>query len=266
MRCKRWNSAKIYRKKTKQKLTVFVIAAALLILSFYTISSARYVYSAIMKTYIATAESGFYFTSDLLTDAATVPTYQITHDWATAAPIGFKLRNYENQLHISDRAITYTAEASASGSSINGTISPDGSVGQSQAVNLTAPVPANPNAPLEVLVTATSTYPYAKTLRGRFIISPAVSCEVAENAGSPVATLKITLAPSTQPARAVTVAWQDGAAPDMTSPIVINATSIDLANKTLTTSLNTAALYELVFFKDSSAGNYTSVTATGASL
>lgn len=261
MRSKRMNSAKIYRKK-RQKFIFIIIATALSILSFYTISSASYIYSAIMKTYIATAEGDFYFTSDLLTDAPTIPTYHITHDWATAAPISFELRNYENQLNISDQAIIYTAAASASGSSINGTINPGGL--ESQSVNLTVPVPANPNAPLEVMVTATSTYPYAKTLQGRFIISPAVSYAVAENTGSPVATLEITLSPSEQLARAVTITWQSGAAPDMTNPTVLNVTSIDLANKTLTASLNTAAIYELVFFKDSPAGNYTSVTVTGA--
>lgn len=264
MRSKRMNSAKIYRGK-RQKFTFIIIATALSILSFYTISSASYIYSAIMKTYIATAEGNFYFTSDLLTDAPTVPTYHLTHDWATApeANISFDLRNYENQLNISDRAIVYTSAASASGSSINGTIALNGSAGQSQSVNLTVPAPANPNAPLEVMVTATSTSPYTKTLQGRFIISPAVSYEVAENTGSSVATLEITLSPSAQLARAVTITWQEGAAPDMTNPIVINATSIDLANKTLTASLNTAAIYDLVFFKDSPAGNYTSVTATG---
>lgn len=236
-----------------------VIAAALLILPFYTGTFASYVYSAVMKTYIATAEGDFYFTSDLLTDAAAVPVYHITHDWNTAATISFELRNYENQLNISDRQITYSASAAPSGSSVNGAIDP-GTVGQSQAVSLTVPVPADTSAPLEVLVTATSAYPYAKTLKGRFIISPAVAYTVVENTGSPVAGLKITLAQSAQLTQAVTITWQDGAAPDMTNPIVLNAACIDLENRTITTDLNTAALYELVFFKDSPAANYTSVT------
>jgi len=263
MRSKRWNSAKIYRKKRK-RLLAFVIAAVLLLLLFYTGSLASYVYSIVMKTYIATAEGGFYFTSDLLTDATTVPAYHITHDWNTAATISFDLRNYENQLNISDREIAYTAVASPAGSSINGTIEPGGPAGQRQQVNLTVPVPANTNAPLEVMVTATSTYPYTKTLQGRFIILPAVSFDVADNAGSPVATLSLTLSRSAQFTRAVTITWQDGAVPDMTNPIVLNASSIDLANKTLTASLNTAATHELVFFKDNTAINYTSITATGA--
>ncbi|MDD3653783.1 MAG: hypothetical protein PHO01_06315 [Desulfotomaculaceae bacterium] len=252
------------RQSYKQKFVITILIAALLLLSFSTSSFASYIYSAVMRSYIATAEGDFYFTSDLLTDAPTVPTYHVTHDWTTAATISFQLRNYEDQLNVSEKQIIYNATASASGSSVNGTINPAGTVGQGQAVNLTVPVPANPHAPLEVTVTATSTYPYAKTLRGRFIISPAVSYEVAENTGSPVATLKVTLAQSAGLTRPVTISWQAGAAPDMTSPIVINAASIDLVNRTLTTFLNTAAIYELVFFKDNPAGNYTSVTATGA--
>jgi hypothetical protein len=50
----------------------------------------------------------------------------------------------------------------------------------------------------------------------------------------------------------------------MTNPLVLNAASIDLVNRTLTTSLHTASVYELIFFKDSPEGNYTAVTATGA--
>lgn len=262
MRSKRFAPAKVSRAK-KLKLTVIAVVAALLICSFYLVSWAGYMYSAVMKTYIATAGGGFYFTSDLLSDAAEVPVYHITHDWHTAATISFALRNYENQLNISDRQITYTAAAAPSGGSVSGTIDPAGSGGQSQAVSLTVPAPADPGAPLEVLVTAASSSPYAKTLRGRFIIFPAVSYTVAENTGSPVATLKITMAQSAQLDRAVAIAWQEGAAPDMTSPIVRNAASVDLTARTLTTSLHTAALYELVFFKDDAADNYTGVTATG---
>lgn len=259
MRSKRLNLTIIQHKK--QKFKVLVTAVALCILSFGAGTFASYVYSAIMKTYVVTAEGDFYFTSDLLTDAATVPVYHVTHDWLTPAVISFKLKNYENQLNISDRQITFSAAASP-GSSVNGEIDP-GPAGQIKTVSLTVPVPANPGAPQEVLVTATSDYPIAKTLKARFIISPAVSCTVDENANSPVAGLTITLAPSAEPARPVAITWQEGAAPDMTNLIVRNATSIDLANKTLTTSLNTAASCELIFFKDSPADNYTGVTASG---
>jgi hypothetical protein len=265
MRSRRLKLSKIYRGRRK-RFTVIAIAAALLIcssypFSFYPFSLASYIQSAVMNSYIATAEGDFYFTSDFLTDASSVPTYHITHNWNTDATISFKLKNYENLLNISDRQIAYTATASP-GSSIAGAIDPSGLVGQSQTVNLTVPVPANTSAPLEVLVTATSTSPFAKTLQGRFIISSALSFEVAENTGSPVATLKVTLPQSSELTQAVAITWQEGAAPDMTNPIVINGT-IDLVNRTITTTLNTAAVCELVFFKDSAAVNYTGVTAAG---
>jgi hypothetical protein len=257
MRSKRFNIDKV--KLIKRKNIAAVAIAALLLCSFFTATQASYIYSAVMKTYIATARGDFYFNSDLLTDAATVPVYNITHDWNTGATISFELRNYENQLNVSDSQIKYTASVSPAGDSESGTINPVPG-GQAQTVNLLVPVPEDTGAPLEVLVTATSSYPFEKTLKGRFIISPAVTFTMPGNEDSPVAVLKITLAPDTQAARPVAITWPAGAAPDMTNPIVLNATSMDLENRTLTTSLNTAALYELVFFKDSPAANYTGVT------
>jgi hypothetical protein len=95
MRYKRWNLVKIQRKK-RQKFMVMLIIAAFLIVPFYpgTFTFAGYVYTKLVKSYIATSEADFYFTSDLLSDAAEVPVYQINHDWATAATINFELRNY----------------------------------------------------------------------------------------------------------------------------------------------------------------------------
>jgi hypothetical protein len=261
MRSKRLNSAKISRGK-KYRLAVVAVVAMLLLGSFFTGTSASYIYAAIMNTYIATAEGDFYFTSDLLTDGATVPVYHLTHDWQTPATITFQLRNYENQLNVSEKMITYTASASPSGDSKAGAID-TGPGGRDKTVSLTVPIPEDKSAPLEVLVTATSTTPYTKTLQGRFIISPAVSYEMADNTGSPVAELEITLYESAELTQPVTITWLAGAAPDMTNPIVQNSTTIDLASRTLTTSLNTAAIYELVFFKDTPADNYTGVTVTG---
>lgn len=257
--------ARICRSKGKKPaVLLLLLAAALLSMPLYAGSLASYVHAAVIKTYTATAAGGFYFTSDLLTGAADAPAYHLTHDWATSAVIGFELRNYEDPLRVSDTAISFTASASPGGGSASGAIQPSGSTGQRQAVSLTVPPPADPGAPLEVLVTATSTHPYAKKLQGRFIISPAVSCEMADNTGSPVAVFSLTLSPSAQPVRSVTIAWPEGAAPDMTNPIILEAAGIDLAGRTLTASLNTAATYELVFFKDSAAANYAGVTATGA--
>ncbi|MGI6685029.1 MAG: hypothetical protein ACOX47_06065 [Bacillota bacterium] len=103
-------------------------------------------------------------------------------------------------------------------------------------------------------------------MQGKFIITPAISCQMAENQESPVAILTITLAQSAELTRDVVITWPEGAAPDMTNPIVmaaVDANTIDLANKNLTTTLNTGAIYELVFFKDQGELNYTGVTVAG---
>ena len=66
MRYKRWNLVKIQRKK-RQKFMVMLIIAAFLIVPFYpgTFTFAGYVYTKLVKSYIATSEADFYFTSDL---------------------------------------------------------------------------------------------------------------------------------------------------------------------------------------------------------
>jgi len=249
----------------KHKLTIVIISAVVLVVVFSTVALASYIHTALLNTYIATSEEEFYFTSDMLSDEATVPTYQITHDWETEpyATISFELRNYENSLNISDRVIAYNV-AAVPGESINGTLSPGGPNGETETINLDVPAPPDHQTSLEVMVTATATSPYSKTLQGRFIITPAITYSMEENAGEPVATLNIILAKSAELTRNVTIVWTEGAEPDMTNPIMTGATDDDLTSRTLAKSLNTAAVYELVFFKDSEENSYDDVTVTVA--
>ena len=259
--------------KTKgPKLTVKFVMILIIMAIFSTVVLASYIHKANLNTYFATAVEDFYFTSNLLTDHQSIPNYQITHDWqaSNTATISFDLRNYENPLNISSCEIAYevkyTVAAGPAGDTASGTIAAGGSVGNKETINLSVTKP-DPVRPLVVTVTATTTSPYSKTLRGKFVITPAISYQMAENAASPVAVLTITLAQSMEPARDVIISWPAGAAPDMTNPLVIAATdaeTIDLTNRTLTTSLNTAAVYELVFFKDLGESDYTGVTVTGS--
>ncbi|ATW23436.1 hypothetical protein [Candidatus Formimonas warabiya] len=249
-----------FLKNNGHKFALGVLPAMTMLVLFSTVALASYMHHALLNTYIAASGAEFYFTSDLLTDQTTVPAYQITHDWQTGADanIRFQLRNFENPLHISNREISYIVVPEPVGASISGTIPPGGSEGQ--IVTISVPSPANPNMPLEVTVTATATSPYSKTLQGKFIITPAISYQMAENAGSPVAVLTINLAPNTEFNRDVMITWPEGANPDMTNPIVIGRT---IEERTLTTSLNTAAIYELVFFKNHPEDDYGGVTVTG---
>lgn len=260
-----------FLKNKGPKLTVKLIIILALLAMFSTVILASYIYRANLDTYLATAVEDFYFASNLLTDQETIPTYQITHDWQTSntATISFELRNYENSLNISNCAIAYEVKHTVNGipgTTAGGTISAGESGGNQTTISLSIDKP-NPVKPLTVSVTATAESPYSKTLRGIFVITPAVSCQMAENAGSPVAFLNITLARSAEPARDVAISWPAGAAPDMTNPLVIAAAkagSLDLINRTLTATLNTAAVYELVFFKDLAETDYTGVTVSGS--
>lgn len=257
--------------KKKHRLTVTTLAALAVVLLFSTVALARYIHQAVLNDYIVTAGEDFYFTSDLLVepdgpDTSDTPVYRITQDWENSqeAILSLELRNFQDPLHISDCEITYTVTAEP-GNTLDGTIPPGGvesGEGNCQTVELTVPKPENINQPLEVLVTAETTEPYRKTLQGLFIISPAVSYQMAQNAGEPVAVFSINLAPDIVSTRNVLISWEAGAVPDMTNPIVINANPINLNDGTLTTTLNTGAIYQLVFFKDNAGTNYTGVTAS----
>jgi hypothetical protein len=269
-----------FLKKKESKITVTFLAALVLMVLLSTIALAGYSYKEKLNSYRATAVEDFYFTSNLLTADETPPVYQITHDWGAGAPaaIGFELRNYEDLFHISKREIAYTIEAELEDpaaplelpATISGTISVGGAGGNSKDINVhVTPDPEELLAePVAVMVTATATSPYAKTLRGKFIISPAISYRVEANAGSPVAILTVALAQSAELTREVKITWPEGAVPDMTNPLVIAAVdgeAYDLTGRTLTTTVKTAATYELVFFKDQETleTEYTGITLQG---
>jgi hypothetical protein len=278
----------LLKKKGPRFTVIYAILAVIVLFSAVTLAS--YVYQAILKTYLVTAMEDFYFTSNLLTADEPAPVYQITHDWGTTlatnpAEISFELRNYADELNISGRKINYNVEAAPVAAAaaklkpvipIAGSINTGGKNGKSVTlqIELQDSVTEPPVEPLEVMITATATSPYTTKLHGKFVISPAVSCRMAENAGAPVAPLTITLSPGAEPTRAVTIAWPAGAAPDMTNPLVIAAVDADdyaLTGDesgdggTLTATLNTAAVYELIFFKDKNEieNEYTGVTVQG---
>jgi len=252
------------KKRTKKQMAISILVLVLII-SYPGAVFANYIYDQVISNYTATADEEFYFTSDLLgADLSAVPTYYLCNDWQSSATITFKLWNYDSALNISDSNIPYSVTATASGGSASGTIAAGGSPGNEATISLTIPVPADKNNPLSVTVTAVSTSPYTKTLQGIFVIEPAFSYFIDSNAGSPLARLTVTLKEdnSTTLTRAVTINWTAGASPDMTNPMVINATSINLTARTMTTTLNKAAVYELIFFKDSPTANYSGVTVT----
>ncbi len=281
----------ILKKKGPRFTVIYVILAVIALFSAVTLAS--YLYRAILKTYLVASMEDFYFTSDLLTAGEPLPVYQITHDWGTGAPanpaeISFELRNYADELNISGQKINYQVEAAPAAAAASklkpvtplaGSINTGGGNGKTAVpvnlqIELKDSVTESPAEPLAVTVTATATAPYTAKLRGKFVISPALSCRMAENAGSPVAAFTITLAPSAAPTREVAITWPAGAAPDMTNPLVIAAADADDytltgdesgGGGTLTVTLNTAAVYELLFFKDKNEieNEYTGVTIQG---
>lgn len=255
------------RTKSRKFKTILITAAVLATsVVFASVVWASYTQTTTLNSYFATADSEFYFTSDLLLpDASPIPVYAITHDWQadSEATIRFDLLNYDNSLKISNRAIHYEVETDPAGGAVSGTIAADVPEGNKQTIELDFTNP-DPQAPLEVTVTAAATSPYSKVLRGKFIISPAMTYSVNDNEGTPTAILTINLIQSETADTDVVIAWPEGAAPDMTNPIVktaVNEDSMDLTNRSMTTTLHTAAVYELIFFKDAM-DNYNGITVT----
>lgn len=248
-------------KKRKKSLVFILSIIGLALLS--GAGAAGYIYSVLLHHYKATAESRFYFASDLLMEGPEVPVYDLYHDWTSSAdtvPITIELRNSESALTISSAPISYTVKAAGLSGGQTGVL-PGGTASRA-AVTLNVPCTAV-NEPFEVTVTATADSPYEKTLTGRFIVRPMLTYDLDDNQGSPVARLTITLAGSPAPEKDVYITWGEGAEPDMTNPVVINA-SVDLEQNTMRARLNTASVYELVFFKDEASVSYGAVTVLGA--
>jgi hypothetical protein len=248
------------KKKGKKSLAFTIIIIGLALLS--GAGAAGYIYSVLLNHYKATAENRFYFTSDLLREGPDVPVYDIYYDWTSlddTVPITIELRNSESALNVSSVAIAYTVKAAALSSGHTGVL--PGNTESREAVTLNVPCGAK-SEPFEVTVTATSDSPYRKTLTGRFVVRPLLSYAVDDNQGSPVARLTISLAGGPEPEKDVLISWGEGAEPDMTNPAVISA-SVDLEQNTMRVRLNTASVYELVFFKDDPSVSYSDVTVLG---
>lgn len=252
----------LYPKSKKQKRFLILLFVCVIVLILSGVALGRYIYSALLGSSVASARDDFYFTSDLLREDTDIPAYDLYHDWQSegAAAIKIKLRNYENSLNITGGDLSYTL--SSTDSSVSGVISAGGK--KEEIVSLLVPQPANPNDPLELVVTATSDSPYTKTLRGKFVIHPSLFFETDENAFSPVAKLSIVLSPGEGRSREVVISWPEGAAPDMTNPIVKEAVVEDLEDNTITVTLDTASSNTLLFFKDNAEENYSGITVMGA--
>ena len=185
----------------KKKITVAVISvvSALTFMLGIVPSLAKYVTEHGKQSKVVS--DNFYFTSDYLSESAipdAIPEYKIYGD-----SVAFEIRNYIDSLRVNASDIVYTVSAPG------GTLSSDGGTltaetADSDIITLTY---SGEEVKKEITVTVTSSLPYDKKLKAKFVFTkPVLRYEITDSSGSYYAELYIHTA---NEAQAVTVNWNN---------------------------------------------------------
>ena len=165
------------KKKRKLKKIVYVFIAIGLLLVIFGSTYGRYIYLELKEYYLST--KNFYFNSDKLTVGRAI--YQV-ENWSgvDSYNISINLNSYKNNLEVSDSDISYqlTYECSQNVtchlSKNSGTIYT--STNTDNVVATITPVTSLSEGDSAFIeVTASSTSPYTKTIRARFILNVSIS-------------------------------------------------------------------------------------------
>lgn len=177
----------------KKKITVAVISAisALILMLGIVPSLAKYVKEHGKQSKVVS--DNFYFTSDYLSESA-IPEHKIYGD-----SVAFEIRNFIDSLRTNVANIEYTVSAS------DGTLSSNGGTltgGTEKCAKITLTYSGEEK---EIIVTVTSSSPYVKELKAKFIFAESVMrYEITDSVGSYFAELYIHTA---NEAKTVTVNW-----------------------------------------------------------
>ena len=177
----------------KKKITVAVISAVsvLAIILCFAPSFAKYITTQGRQSELDSDH--FYFSSDYLSEGV-LPEYKIYGD-----SVAFEIRNYMDSFRVNDSDIAYTVSAT------DGTLSSEGGTltgGPAGSDTITLTYSGEEK---EIIVTVTSSSPYVKELKAKFIFAESVMrYEITDSAGSYYAELYIYTGDTAQP---VTVNW-----------------------------------------------------------
>ena len=180
----------------KKKITVAVISAisALILMLGIVPSLAKYVTEQGKQSTVVS--DNFYFTSDYLSESTMIPEHKIYGD-----SVSFEIRNYMDSFRVNDSDIAYTVSATDGTLSSEGGTLTGGTAG-SDTVTLTY---SGEEAEKEITVTVTSSSPYVKELKAKFVFTkPVLRYEITDSVGSYFAELYIHTA---NEAKTVTVNW-----------------------------------------------------------
>lgn len=185
------NKLKKYGKKT------YILLGILLIFLLTTITYGRYIYNEVRDFYLSS--KNFYFNSDKLTTNKAV--YQVDN-WSAVDPytITINLNNKKNNLVHTSSDINYEISYICSDNILCSVNSTGGILYSSEGISYFNVV-MTPNSTFNVgdeayiELTVKSTYPYKKTLKGRFILKvgkSGLSYTIDDQIGSPYFNLNIT--------------------------------------------------------------------------
>lgn len=238
---------------------VCLIVSVIALFSLTAVTTARYMLQWKPAPMLADAQD-FYFTSDLLT-AGDTPVYPLSNFVPGQSKIRFTLRNYADELRVSEADITFTVTATGL-STTSGTIARNGSTGVDQVVELDVPDTAFSGGMATIRVTATATAPYEQVLAAQFelykqIDISAVTWEVYDAANSNTITLTIT---TRGQSGTIAITPPTGVLPDRTNNLLA------FNGSTCSFNANANAQYSFVFFKTAPSAAFQSgnFTVTGA--
>ena len=179
----------------KKKITVAVISAVsvLAIILCFAPSFAKYITTQGRQSKLDSDH--FYFSSDYLSEGV-LPEYKIYGD-----SVSFEIRNYIDSSRVNASDIVYTVTAT------DGTLSSNGGTligGTEKCAKITLTY-SGEEAEKEITVTVTSSSPYVKELKAKFVFTkPALRYEITDSVGSYYAELYIHTA---NEEKTVTVNW-----------------------------------------------------------
>ncbi len=228
----------------KKRIIAVVVSAALLVLSVLCVVPALAKYSTEQGKQSEINSPEFYFTSDYLSESV-LPEYKIY-----GGSVSFEIRNFIDSFRVSKENITYTVSASGGTlSSVGGTLTAE--TADSDIITLTY---SGEEIEKEITVTVTSSSPYAKELKAKFVFTkPVLRYEITDSAGSYYAELYIHTA---NEAKTVTVNWDK-------AELLIDETNDYVIRGNLTAEKNSASVdipahttVKIAFFKNDITKDY----------
>lgn len=228
----------------KKRIIAVIVSAALFVLSVLCVVPALAKYSTEQGKQSEINSPEFYFTSDYLSESV-LPEYKIY-----GGSVSFKIRNFIDSFRVSKENITYTVSASGGTlSSVGGTLTAE--TADSDIIKLTY---SGEEIEKEITVTVTSSSPYVKELKAKFVFTkPVLRYEVTDSAGSYYAELYIHTA---NEAKTVTVHWDK-------AELLIDETNDYVIRGNLTAGKNSASVdipahttVKIAFFKNDITKDY----------